>query len=326
MVRPGRDRWCPDTLTYMTMWPKEYEAFRAEARTVGTFAAEAFTQRMAGLDAAGRLAVGRRLLDAQAHDAPGGHDAVLAGVNCRVFDPAGEERAGTYYHVHGGAMMWGSPRMNDTANDELSKAFRVRVVSPDYRLAPEHPHPAGSDDCLAIAKWVLDNEPGPIVIGGESAGGYFAALTLLRIRDELDAIERIVGANLVFGVFDLGATPSRRGVRPADMPDVLEGNAAYVLEAYLPGMTIEDARDPSISPLYADLNRMPPALFTVGHADHLLDDSMFMAARWQAYGNQAELAIYPDCIHGFTSFPIEMAKRAEERIDTFLATSFGVER
>jgi acetyl esterase len=308
----------------MTLWPDEYEALRDEARAVGTAAANAFRGRMDGLSSEERLALGRKFLEAQAQDAPGGRDEVIADISCRVFDPAGAERRGTYLNIHGGAMMWGSPRMNDNANDEVANQLGVRVVSPDYRLAPEHPHPAGADDCLAVAQWVLEHEPGPIVVGGESAGGYFSALTLLRIRDELDAIDRITGANLVFGVFDLSGTPSNRGARPTDMPEILEGNTQYVLEGFLPGCTREDARDPSISPLYAELWDMPPALFTVGLADRLLDDSLFMAARWGAYGSDAELALYPDCPHGFTFFPIQLAERANARIEKFLAGSFGV--
>lgn len=218
--------------------------------------------------------------------------------------------------------MWGSPRMNDLSNDEIASRHQVRVVSPDYRLAPEHPHPQGADDCLKIARWVLDHEPGSIVIGGESAGGYFAALTLLRIRDELDAIERITGANLVFGAYDLSGTPSHRGARPSDMRDILEDGTGYVVRRFLPGASFEDARDPSVSPLFADLHDMPRALFTVGLADHLFDDSLFMAARWRAYGNEAELVVYPDCIHGFTFFPIELARRAHQRIGDFLHQTF----
>jgi acetyl esterase/lipase len=305
------------------MWPEEYEDLRKEARAVGVAAAEAFRSRMDGLDSAERLALGRKFLDAQMQDAPGGRDEVLAGVPCRVFDPAGEARAGTYFNIHGGAMMWGSPRMNDDANGAIAEQLGVRVVSPDYRLAPEHPHPAGADDCVAVAEWVLQHENGPVAVGGESAGGYFSALTLLRIRDELDAIDRISGANLVFGVYDLSGTPSNRGARPTDMPEILEGNTDYVLEGFLPGRSREDARNPSVSPLYAELWDMPPALFTVGMADRLLDDSLFMAARWEAYGNRAQLAVYPDCAHGFTFFPVELARRANQRIQEFLAVTFA---
>jgi acetyl esterase/lipase len=305
------------------MWPAEYEDLREEARAVANAAIELHTATMAGLDEDGRVAKGRELLALQDQDAPGGRDETIAGIACRVFDPAGEERRGTYFHIHGGAMMWGSPRMNDNSNDEIASRLGVRVVSPDYRLAPEHPHPAGADDCLAVAQWVLDHETGPIAVGGESSGGYFAALTLLRIRDELESADRIAAANLVFGFYDLSGTPSHRGVHPGDMADILEDGTGHVVRRYLPGVSLEDARDPSRSPLFADLRDLPPALFTVGLADHLLDDSLFMAARWQAYGNEAELAVYPDCIHGFTFFPIEMAKRAHERICEFLNRAFG---
>jgi acetyl esterase len=161
------------------------------------------------------------------------------------------------------------------------------------------------------------------VIGGESAGGYFSALTLLRVRDELDAIDRIAAANLVFGTYDLSGTPSNRGRRPTELPDTLEDGTEMVRHGYLRGASCEDARDPSVSPLFADLHSLPPALFTVGSADHLLDDSLFMSARWQAYGNEAELAIYPDAAHGFTFLPTQMAQHAHERIKDFLATAFG---
>jgi acetyl esterase/lipase len=302
----------------MTLWPEEYEALREEARSMGAVAAEMFATAIAGLDQNGRLEFLRSSTTAQEEEAPGGRDETIAGVACRVFDPAGQDRRGTYLHLHGGAMTAGSPRMNDTANDLLASNLGVRVVSVDYRLAPEHPHPAGSDDCLAVAAWVLANEPGPIAIGGESAGAYFAALTLLRIRDELGLVQRIAGANLVFGVYDLTGTPSHRGSRPTDLDDILDDRTDELRDLYLAGGAPEEARLPSVSPLFADLLEMPPALFTVGLADHLLDDSLFMAARWQAFGNEAELAIYPDCIHGFTFFPVAMAARANERCESFL--------
>src|SRR6185295_11290517 len=125
---------------------------------------------------------------------------------------------------------------------------------------PEHPHPAGPDDCLAVAAWVLEHgesELGSsrVIIGGESAGGYLAALVPLRIRDELDAIDRISGLNLVFGVYDWGRSPSQRGLRPHDGPDVLDPEGIrFFTDAYLPGLTPDERRDPGISPLYADLH------------------------------------------------------------------------
>ena len=309
------------------LWPEEYEGLRAEAREMATTIAELYGVEAIASDSAGsgpgeRLGAQRAGLAALEQDSPAGRDETIAGVACRVFDAG--TTTGTYLHFHGGAMIMGSPRLNDLANAAAAVAHRVRVVSVDYRLAPEHPFPAGSDDCLAVARAELERSDGPIVVGGESAGGYYAALTALRIRDELGAIDRIVGANLVFGVYDLSGTPSNVQSRPSDVRDILDGRGMVSLvEAYLPGRTVLEARDPAYSPLYADLTGLPPALFTVGHADHLLDDSLFMAARWQAFGNEAELAVYPDCIHGFTGFPMQLAKRANLRIDHFLRRCFS---
>jgi acetyl esterase len=72
----------------------------------------------------------------------------------------------------------------------------------------------------------------------------------------------------------------------------------------------QQRRDPDISPLHADLTGLPPAFFTVGELDPLLDDSLFMAARWHAAGNHAEIVICPESVHGFTAFPNEIAARS----------------
>ena len=77
-------------------------------------------------------------------------------------------------------------------------------------------------------------------------------------------------------------------------------------------------RDPDVSPLYADLARLPPALFTVGTLDPLLDDTLFMANRWCASAGSVELAVYPGGIHAFNSFPIGIARAANTRIRAFL--------
>jgi len=86
--------------------------------------------------------------------------------------------------------------------------------------------------------------------------------------------------------------------------------------AFLPAVT--DRCVPDISPLYADLKGLCPALFSVGTRDALLDDTLFMHARWVAAGNPAELAIYPGGAHGFTLFPNRLSQEASARMDDFL--------
>jgi acetyl esterase len=312
----------------MALWPEEYEGFRAEAREMAsTLAAmfEAFVGENVPNDPMERLAIQRQMVDAMMSDSPAGVDEVVGGVPCRVYRPPAGADGGVYLHFHGGAMMLGHPRVQDVAHGELSERLGITIISVDYRLAPEHPFPAGADDCFAAAKGVLESYDGPILIGGESAGAYYAALTLLRVRDELAAVHRFVGANLVFGLYDLSGTPGHFGILPSSAPDVVDDQVLDdILALYTPGMSRLDVRRPDISPMYARLHDLPPALFTVGTADHLLDDSLFMSQRWQAWGNQAELAVYPDCPHAFIGREsTELAKRAAVRVEDFIARCIG---
>jgi acetyl esterase len=236
----------------------------------------------------------------------------------RVITP--DRPRGVYLHIHGGGWVLGGADMQDPKLERIADNTGLAAVSVEYRLAPEHPYPAGPDDCEAAALWLARNAKAEfgsdvLTIGGESAGGHLAAVTLLRLRDR-HGFTGFRGANLVYGAYDLSLTPSQR----------LFGDERLVLRtidivqfynAFLP--TITDRRVPDISPLYASLHHMPPALFTVGTADALLDDTLFMYARWLAAGNAAELVVYPGGAHGFTLFPSALADQAATRMDHFLS-------
>jgi acetyl esterase/lipase len=238
-----------------------------------------------------------------------GVDRVIPGaageIPIRVFVPPKVD--GAYLHIHGGGWVLGSASQQDPQLWRLANEANVAVVSVDYRLAPEHPYPAGPDDCEAAALWLVENARAEfgtnrLVIGGESAGGHLAALTLLRLRDRHGEGRAFSAANLVFGVFDLGMTPSQRnwGDRNLILSTPI---MAWFYECFLPGLTPDERRDARYSPLWADLTGMPPALFSVGMLDPLLDDSLFMASRWEAAGNRADLRVYPEAVHGFVAFP-----------------------
>jgi acetyl esterase/lipase len=232
-------------------------------------------------------------------------DGPAGPIRLRTF--VHDQPEGVLFHIHGGAWMAGSPEMMDQLHEIIVDTCNVAVVSVDYRLAPEHPYPAGPDDCEAAACWLVDHAADELgserlLIGGESAGAHLAAVTLLRMRDKQSAVDRFLGANLVFGAYDLSRTPSQRGVGIVSGTDILD-SSSFPLDLYLPGMTGEQRRDPDVSPLFADLRGMPPALFSVGTNDHLLDDTLFMAARWEVAGNQSELLVYPDTPHGCIALP-----------------------
>ena len=152
------------------------------------------------------------------------------------------------------------------------------------------------------------------MVGGESAGAMLSVVSALRLRDR-HGFTGLAGLNLSQGGYDLRMTPSLRswGERRLilNTPTV-----ASHFGRYLQGMA---ADDPDISPLFADLRDMPPALFTVGSWDPLLDDNGFMSFRWLAAGNKAQLDIYPGGIHGFTVFDTTLAGTARARINTFIA-------
>jgi acetyl esterase/lipase len=239
-------------------------------------------------------------------------------VELRVIAPSSPPR-GVYLHIHGGGWVLGGADLQDPMLERTADETGLVVVSVDYRLAPEHIYPAGPDDCEAAALWLARNAKAEfgsdiLAIGGESAGGHLSATTILRMRDR-HGYTRFCGANLVYGAFDLSMTPSQRHFGSERL--VLRTmDIVQFANAFLP--VAIDRRDPEISPLFGDLKGLCPALFTVGTADALLDDTLFMQARWVAAGNRAELVVYPGAAHGFTLFPNAQADQAAARMHDFL--------
>ena len=248
-------------------------------------------------------------------------DTPSGSLRLREFRP--EDPAGAMLHIHGGGWVTGEPALTDLLHEALADHLQLAIVSIDYRLAPEHPFPAGPDDCEAAALWLVEHateEYGTerLLIGGESAGAHLSALTLLRLRDRHDAAGRFHGANLVFGCYDLSSTPSALGVGLEPGTDVLEpARMAFMVEQFTPGWTTDQRRSPDLSPMYADLRGLPPALFTVGTADHLVDDTLFFAARWALAGNEGELLVYPDAPHGGIGVPTVL-RHWWPRLEAFL--------
>ena len=229
-----------------------------------------------------------------------------------------ERPRGVLLHIHGGGFIFGGAAHQDALLERLADNVGVTCVSVGYRLAPEHPYPAAWNDCEGAALWLLEHAGERLgaellLIAGESAGALLAVATLGRLGNR-GLAARIRGAALSFGVYDSTMTPSQARARTG----VLKASSIErIVDAYAPDHSVR--RDPELSPLYADLGTMPPALFTVGTLDAMLDDSMFMYCRWLAAGAPAELALYPGADHAFIQTPHPSAKEANARIDRFLA-------
>ena len=291
-----------------TVSPEETRLARREGR--GVYPAPVFLPRARTVDIEG----------------PGGP------LPLRIIAAEGEEPTGAFLHFHGGGWTLGENDMQDPRLDRLARETGLTVVSVGYRLAPENPYPAAPDDCEAAAVWLLGEEgsatvggSGPLAIGGDSAGAHLAAVTLLRLRDR----HRITGAfgTAVFqyGDFDLSMTPSQRLWGERNL--VLSGPIiAWFGDQFVPNHDREQRRDPDISPLFAELSGMPPAIFTVGTQDALIDDTLFMEARWRAAGHVTELCIWPEAPHGFMSLPMAVADVAMSAEHEFLRRTLGIDQ
>lgn len=230
-----------------------------------------------------------------------------------------EQSVGLYIHFHGGGWAFGSIHEQDDLLNSLGKASGLRVVTIEYPLAPEHELQEILASAKAAARVVIENYGGAkVCLGGESAGAHIAVNVALDLIGEREHAAKVRGLNLCYGIYDLSMSPSQRRAGSAFI-GLSKPYLEWFYSLALPGRSEEQRRDPALSPLYRDLARMPACLFSVGELDPLLDDTLFMAARWRAAGNPSELQVYPEAHHGFNGLSTGMAKLANDTIHRFLA-------
>jgi acetyl esterase len=228
-------------------------------------------------------------------------DHVAAGVPVRIYTPHAHAR-GWLYYLHGGGWFACSVDTHDRMLRLLAAETGARVVSPDYRHAPEHPYPAPLDDCAATFDWAADRFSGePFAFAGDSAGANMALALTMRLRDAGRKLP--AGLALLYGCYAPGL----------DTDSVREfGQGGYGLthermewywSNYLAGTDAIEA-----TPLHADLSDLPPVFLGIAEADTVADDSRLLAARLE----RAELKVWPGATHGFLqmSRDAEIARRA----------------
>jgi acetyl esterase len=226
-------------------------------------------------------------------------DGVVAGIPVRTYAPDGAH--GTIAYFHGGGWMLGTLESVDAVCRALANAAQARVVSVDYRLAPEHRYPAAVEDALAVTRAL---EP-PLAVAGDSAGGTLAAIAARRERD------RLAAQLLVYPVTDAGVnTPSYREF--ADGFGLTAAGMRRFWDLYLDGA---DGLAPDASPLRADdLAGLPPAYVLTAECDVLRDEGEAYAAKLRAAGVAVTLERVAGAVHGFWRWQTtQLARAAAER-------------
>jgi acetyl esterase len=225
-------------------------------------------------------------------------------IRLRVFTPVAAGGGGlpALVFFHGGGFVFGNLDIYDGICRMLANGAGARVVSVDYRLAPEHKFPAAPDDAFAALKWVSDNaarlgiDAGCIAVGGDSAGGNFTAAVCQRAKKE--GGPHIAAQLLIAPMTHLmGDYPSRRAF---ETDPILSTSAArWFMEQYLPRDV--DPDDVRVSPLLTqDVGGLPPAYFLLGGDDPLHDEGLAYAERLRAAGVRVTVADYPGMMHDFT--------------------------
>ena len=214
-------------------------------------------------------------------------------------------------YLHGGGWVAGSINTHRDLAARISRAAKTRVLIIDYRLAPEHPFPAGLNDCLKAYNWILSKgtKSKNLVIAGDSAGGNLTLASLIKLRDE--SIPLPAAAVCLSPVTDLTLSGESYKTKAELDPSVKREDIEFMVTQYV---DLKDRQNPLVSPLYADLRDLPPLLIHVGTAEVLYDDSTRFAKRAKEAGVDVTLEIFEDMIHVFHTFA-PLAPEGQEGIE-----------
>jgi len=222
-----------------------------------------------------------------------------AGVPCEWVVAAGADPARRLFWIHGGGWIAGTLAGYRHQVEALSRATGMAALAVDYRLAPEHPYPAGLDDCVAVWCWMLENGPdGPgtplsAMLAGDSAGGNLTFALMLRLRDEGRPLPKAAAAFAPATDF-LGRSPSRTERAHLD-PMIRPDSIAWIAGLYVQDGTPLD--HPYISPVYGDFTGLPPFLVHAGEREVLHDDGQRIVEAARAAGVDARFRTLPGLVH-----------------------------
>ncbi len=256
-----------------------------------------------------------------------GRGTAAPGIRCLLFTPAERAAAAALLHIHGGGFVMGSPEMDVARNIELVRATRCAILSVDYRLAPEHPHPAGLEDCHDALVWLASRAEslgfprGRIGVIGESAGGGLAAGLALLARDRGSVA---LGCQvLIYPMLMPPAQSLDATVRDGRAGRYIWTRASndYCWSAYLGAGSASPA---TIAGLAPDVAGLPPTFLAVGELDLFVHDNLAYVSRLIAAGCSVEAHLYAGAIHGFDRMvDAPVSARYARDLATFIVRHLG---
>jgi acetyl esterase/lipase len=260
-------------------------------------AREALAGRLRGVDPADFPAM-RRAYDAFAENDPmpelaTSSDIDLGGISCLGLLPKGASGDHVVLWCHGGGFAMGSSRSHKGLASQVASIAHTAAVLPDYRLAPEHHHPAALEDCVTAYQSVLKEGVSPtrIILAGDSAGGGLAVAAALKLKEQ--GAQMPAGLMLLSPWVDLANRGWSHGAKAARDPFLTSSGLQVRAKQYL------GEGSANFSILDADMRGLPPAFIQTGEAEILMSDSTALAERLGAAGVPVTLEIWPDMFHVF---------------------------
>jgi len=223
-------------------------------------------------------------------------------------------------YLHGGGWVSGSGGNYLPLAADISVAAKCAVLLPDYRLAPEHPFPAGLEDCIAAHDWLVENGPSgsspakATFIAGDSAGGNLTLATLLALRDR----ERPLPAGGIALSAATDFTLESESLKTVHDPIISAQTMPEFRKLYLGN---SDPLNPLASPVFGDYRGIPPLLIQVGEHEMLRDDSIRVAKKAVSDGILARLEVWPSMVHVFQIRGLPESREAIEQIAEFIRST-----
>jgi acetyl esterase/lipase len=278
---------------------------------------ESLSGRLRGVDPSDMAAM-RRAYDAYADNDPMPEMSTmseidLGGVSCLGLLPKGCSGDHVILWVHGGGFAMGSSRSHKGLASQVAANAKIAAIVPDYRLAPEHPHPAALEDCVRAYQAILGEGvlAGRIILAGDSAGGGLVLATALKLKEL--GLAMPAGMLLLSPWVDLANRGWSHTAKAQRDPFLTTSGLATRAKQYL--------REATLTLLDADMRGLPPAFIQTGEAEILMSDSTALAERLGAAGVPVTLEIWPEMFHVFQArYPaLAQARNAIQRLGQWSA-------